>query len=199
MGFAVAREAFDRGADVTLVAGPDTVQPPSGPRRRAGRDRRADARGHARGRAADADVVVMAAAVADFRPEAAAEAKLKKESGAARAQLVATPDILAELGARPRATACSSGSPPRPATSRRPVARSCVRKGLDLIVANEVGRPGTGFGTDTNDAAILAAEGSDEPLRGWTKAELADRDLRPSRDAPAVGPASVTAVCSAVT
>jgi phosphopantothenoylcysteine decarboxylase / phosphopantothenate---cysteine ligase len=171
MGFAVAREAFDRGADVTLVAGPDTVQPPSGPRlvrvETAEQMRRATLEA-----ARDADVVVMAAAVADFRPETAADAKLKKEPGPPELKLVATADILAELGAAKgeRVLVGFAAETGDLETAGRAKLRS---KGLDLIVVNEVGRPGTGFGSDMNHAAILAAEGSDEPLRGWTKAELA--------------------------
>lgn len=171
MGFAVAREAFDRGADVTLVAGPDTVQPPSGPR--LVRVETAEQMRQATLEAArDADVVVMAAAVADFRPETAAEAKLKKESGPPELKLVATADILAELGAAKgdRVLVGFAAETGDLEAAGRAKLRS---KGLDLIVVNEVGRPGTGFGSDTNHAAILAAEGSDEPLRGWTKAELA--------------------------
>ena len=171
MGFAVAREAFDRGADVTLVAGPDTVQPPRGPRlvrvETAEQMRRATLEA-----ARDADVVVMAAAVADFRPETAAAAKLKKEAGPPELTLVATADILAELGAAKgdRVLVGFAAETGDLEDAGRAKLRS---KGLDLIVVNEVGRPGTGFGSDTTHAAILAAESSDEPLRGWTKAELA--------------------------
>lgn len=171
MGFAVAREAFDRGADVTLVAGPDTVPPPSGPRlvrvETAEQMRRATLEA-----ARDADVVVMAAAVADFRPETAAGAKLKKEAGPPELKLVATADILAELGAAKgeRVLVGFAAETGDLETAGRAKLRA---KGLDLIVVNEVGRPGTGFGSDTNHAAILASDGADEPLRGWTKTELA--------------------------
>ena len=102
MGFAVAAEAFERGAAVTLVVGPGTVEPPAGPAlvrvTTADEMRRAvlDA-------AAEADAVVMAAAVADFRPETSADDKLKKDLGPPEVRLVPTPDILlglktAELG-----------------------------------------------------------------------------------------------------
>ena len=125
-----------------------------------------------------ADAVVMAAAVADFRPKDAAGDKLKKESGPPELDLVPTPDILAELGERDR--------------DRRPILVGFAaetrdveaagraklrRKHLDLLVANEVGREGTGFGAETNSAAILAADGDDVAIRDWTKRELARDDL----------------------
>lgn len=175
MGFAVAAEAFERGAAVTLVVGPGTVEPPAGPAlvrvTTADEMRRAvlDA-------AAEADAVVMAAAVADFRPETSADDKLKKDLGPPEVRLVPTPDILlglktAELG--------STGGPVLVgfAAETRDVEASgrekLRRKGVQLLVANEVGREGTGFGSDTNRAAILAADGEDVAMREWTKRELA--------------------------
>ena len=175
MGFAVAAELFERGAAVTLVVGPGTVEPPAGPAlvrvTTADEMRRAvlDA-------AAEADAVVMAAAVADFRPETSADDKLKKDLGPPEVRLVPTPDILlglntAELG--------STGGPVLVgfAAETRDVEASGRekqrRKGVQLLVANEVGREGTGFGSDTNRAAILAADGEDVAMREWTKRELA--------------------------
>jgi len=175
MGFAVAAEAFERGAAVTLVVGPGTVEPPAGPAlvrvTTADEMRRAvlDA-------AAEADAVVMAAAVADFRPETSADDKLKKDLGPPEVRLVPTPDIL--LGLK-TAEFGSTGGPVLVgfAAETRDVEASgrdkLRRKGVQLLVANEVGREGTGFGSDTNRAAILAADGEDVGMREWTKAELA--------------------------
>ena len=175
MGFAVAAEAFERGAAVTLVVGPGTVEPPAGPAlvrvTTADEMRRAVLEA-----AAEADAVVMAAAVADFRPETSADDKLKKDLGPPEVRLVPTPDILlglktAELG--------STGGPVLVgfAAETRDVEASgrekLRRKGVQLLVANEVGREGTGFGSDTNRAAILAADGEDVAMREWTKRELA--------------------------
>src|SRR5918996_2321246 len=93
MGFAVAAEAYGRGADVTLVVGPGTIEPPEGPR--VVRVTTADEMRHAVFDAAEgADAVVMAAAVADFRPEQTAGSKIKKEDGTPDLRLVPTPDIL---------------------------------------------------------------------------------------------------------
>jgi phosphopantothenoylcysteine decarboxylase/phosphopantothenate--cysteine ligase len=121
---------------------------------------------------ADADAVVMAAAVADFRPEREASRKLKKEEGAPKLALVPTPDILRELGEE-GGDAILIGFAAETSDLEANGRRKLREKGLDLIVVNEVGREGTGFGSETNDAMILGRDGRDEPLRTWTKRELA--------------------------
>jgi phosphopantothenoylcysteine decarboxylase/phosphopantothenate--cysteine ligase len=170
MGFAVAAEAFARGAAVTLVVGPGTLEPPIGPA--VTRVTTADEMRRAVLAAApDADAVVMAAAVADFRPETTADAKIKKEQGPPQMRLVPTPDILAELGSVPGTVLVGFAAETQDVeASGREKLR---RKGLQLLVANEVGREGTGFGSDTNRAAIIAADGEDAPMREWTKRDLA--------------------------
>jgi phosphopantothenoylcysteine decarboxylase/phosphopantothenate--cysteine ligase len=171
MGFAVAREAFARGADVTLVVGPGTVEPPEGPRvvRVAAAEEMRMAVLEAAG---DADAVIMAAAVADFRPREAAPGKLKKEEGPPKVELVPTPDILAELGEM-KGDRVLVGFAAETEDVEAAGRAKLVAKGLDLLVANEVGREGTGFGSESNHAAILSRTGDDESLRDWTKAELA--------------------------
>jgi phosphopantothenoylcysteine decarboxylase/phosphopantothenate--cysteine ligase len=171
MGFAVAREAFDRGADVTLVVGPGTVDRPEGPRmiRVATAE---EMRTSVLKAAEDADAVIMAAAVADFRPREAAPGKLKKEKGPPRVELVPTPDILAELG-QMKGDRVLVGFAAETEDVEAAGRTKLVAKGLDLLVANEVGREGTGFAAESNHAAILSRTGDDEPLREWTKAELA--------------------------
>lgn len=171
MGFAVAAEAFTRGADVTLVVGPGTVAPPEGPRvvRVSTAEEMRDA---VMSTVAETDAVVMAAAVADFRPDHIADAKMKKDLGAPELHLVPTPDILRELGEhdpRPILVGFAAETTDPEVGARAKLAS----KGADVIVANLVGREGTGFGSDTNDAAIVSREGEDEPLRTWTKEELA--------------------------
>jgi phosphopantothenoylcysteine decarboxylase/phosphopantothenate--cysteine ligase len=171
MGFAVAREAFGRGADVTLVVGPGTVDPPEGPRLipvSTAQEMLEAVRAAVR----DADALVMAAAVADFRPAAPADAKLKKEAGIPQLQLVPTPDILGELGAG-GLDLVLVGFAAETHDLEAAARAKLEAKGLDLIVVNEVGREGTGFGADTNHAAILDRRGTGEPLREWTKDELA--------------------------
>jgi phosphopantothenoylcysteine decarboxylase / phosphopantothenate---cysteine ligase len=120
----------------------------------------------------EADAVIMAAAVADFRPKAIAADKIKKELGTPEIVLEPTPDILRELADRP-APPVLVGFAAETADAEREGRRKLDAKRLDLVVANEVGRAGTGFGAETNRAAILAADGRDEPMRLWTKPELA--------------------------
>jgi len=125
-----------------------------------------------------ADVLVMAAAVADFRPRQVADTKLVR-GGSLTLELEPTEDILAEVGARagevtPRPVivgfAAETGSLDRAPDKLR-------RKGADLLVANDVAEAGSGFGTDTNRVVILAADGSREDLPLLTKREVADRLL----------------------
>ena len=118
------------------------------------------------------DAVVKAAAVADFRPADAAHRKLKKEGGPPEVHLVPTPDVLRELAERddrPVLVGFAAETNDLEEAGRRKLSE----KKLDLIVVNEVGRDGTGFGSETNDAMILSAAGDDVPLRTWTKRELA--------------------------
>jgi phosphopantothenoylcysteine decarboxylase/phosphopantothenate--cysteine ligase len=171
MGFAVAAEALGRGADVALVVGPGTGTPPEGATITHVTTAE-EMRAAVLEAAPEADVVVMAAAVADFRPEAVADAKIKRERGAPEIRLVPTPDILAELAALPDGpilVAFAAETDDVEGSGRGKL----ERKGVDLLVANEVGREGTGFGSETNRAAILSRSGEDVPLHDWTKRELA--------------------------
>ena len=171
MGFAVAVEAFARGAEVTLVVGPGTVEPPEGPRVvEVGTAE--EMREVVLLAAGEADAIVMAAAVADFRPESTFASKLKKEGGAPELRLVPTADILAELGAS-KGERVLVGFAAETDDLERAGRAKLEAKGLDLVVVNEVGRPGTGFGAETNRAAILSRTGEDEPLQDRTKQELA--------------------------
>jgi len=171
MGVAVAAEAASRGADVRLILGPDTVAPPVG----VATVRVDTAEEMQRAVLAAADevhVVVMAAAVADFRPKAVAEGKLKKEAGVPELHLEPTPDIIGELGER-KGTRILVGFAAETAELAAAGEKKLRAKHLDLVVVNEVGREGTGFGSDMNVAMILSADGPVEPLRTWTKVELA--------------------------
>jgi phosphopantothenoylcysteine decarboxylase/phosphopantothenate--cysteine ligase len=171
MGFAVAVEAAGRGAEVTVVAGP--VGLPDRPGIEVVRVESTDEMaGEVFGRYQGVDAVVMAAAVADFRPGQAIEGKIKKDAGPPELRLERTVDILATLGKQKENQVLVGFA----AETEDPTAegrRKLTEKNLDLLVANEVGRVGTGFGSETNRAAILAATGDDVDLREWTKEELA--------------------------
>ncbi|WP_426592023.1 bifunctional phosphopantothenoylcysteine decarboxylase/phosphopantothenate--cysteine ligase CoaBC [Cellulomonas sp. McL0617] len=163
-GVALARAARDRGARVTLVAANLTVATPSGvdvvPA-----ETGAELRDAVRAAAKDADVVVMAAAVADYRPRTAVETKLKKspDGVAPVLELVETVDILAELAhERLRADQVVVGFAAETGDAAGSVLEhgraKALRKGADLLVVNAVGG-GRGFGTDANDVTILDGRG----------------------------------------
>jgi phosphopantothenoylcysteine decarboxylase/phosphopantothenate--cysteine ligase len=171
MGFAVAKEAARRGAAVTLVTGPTQLPDPAGIEViRVGtaeemRDAVVDAFD-------DADVVVKAAAVADFRPKERTAGKIKKETGPPDLHLEPTPDILRELGER-KGDRVLVGFAAETGNLEEAGRTKLREKHLDLVVVNEVGAPDTGFDADTNRAMLLSADGNDVPLRDWTKAQLA--------------------------
>jgi phosphopantothenoylcysteine decarboxylase / phosphopantothenate---cysteine ligase len=173
MGAALAAEALGRGATVTVILGPGAIRPAGAeivPVETA-EEMRDAVLAHVTG----ADALVMAAAVADFRPKAVADRKLKKDAGPPEVILEPTPDILGELGdRRPPVVVGFAAETDDLETSGR---SKLTSKHLDLVVVNRVGREGTGFGSETNEAAILAADGDEEPVRTWTKRELAETVL----------------------
>lgn len=171
MGVAIAEEAAARGAAVTLVLGPADVAPPA--EVEVVRVETAAEMGAAVDEAFDnADAVVMAAAVADFRPARPRPDKIKKGSGVPSLELEPTLDILAGLGKR-KSGQILVGFAAETGEVESEGRRKLAEKNLDLVVANLVGSPGTGFGSTTNRAAILATGGDDVPMRDWTKRELA--------------------------
>jgi phosphopantothenoylcysteine decarboxylase/phosphopantothenate--cysteine ligase len=191
MGAALAAEALGRGAAVTVVLGPGAAVPTGveiEPVQTA-----EEMRDAVLARFEEADAVVMAAAVADFRPKASADQKLKKDAGVPELLLEPTPDILGELGER-RTDQVLVGFAAETEDLEQAGRRKLESKRLDLVVVNLVGREGTGFGADTNEAMLLAADGDDVPLRRWSKRELAaavvDRVVALlDRDPTGVGPA----------
>ncbi len=111
-------------------------------------------------RSDEADVVVMAAAVADFRPAQVAGSKIKKSGGLPQVVLEATPDILAELGARRRAGQVLVGFAAETDAVEANAAAKLARKPVDLLVVNDVSQPGAGFESDTNEVRIMSPSGS---------------------------------------
>lgn len=172
MGYRVAEAARDRGADVVLVTGPGTLPEPRG--LEVVRVRSAAQMAQAvEEKAAGAQVVVMAAAVSDYRPEAAAPHKIKKQEGPLTLTLVRTPDILASLGARKNGRFLV-GFAAETDDVRAHARGKLAAKNLDLIVANDVARKDAGFATDTNAALLIDAAGEVEvPLT--SKRALAER------------------------
>jgi phosphopantothenoylcysteine decarboxylase/phosphopantothenate--cysteine ligase len=107
-----------------------------------------------------ADVVVMAAAVADFRPEVAADTKVKKEGGPPVVTLVPTADILAGLIERRRPGQTLVGFAAETDDVEANAAAKLARKPVDLLVVNDVSQPGAGFESDTNEVRIMSPSGS---------------------------------------
>jgi phosphopantothenoylcysteine decarboxylase/phosphopantothenate--cysteine ligase len=168
MGFAIAAEAMRRGADVTLVAGPTTVQPPAV--RELVRVRSAAEMHEAvLGRADQMSVVVMAAAVADYAPEHRADQKVAKQGDTITLTLKKTPDVLADLGQRRLAAGRGPLLVGFAAETENVVASASAkreRKHVDLIVANDVSRADAGFEVDANAVTIVGADGAESiPLQ----------------------------------
>jgi phosphopantothenoylcysteine decarboxylase/phosphopantothenate--cysteine ligase len=173
MGYAVARRAQQRGADVVLVTGPVELAPPPGVQTvlaRSAREMQRAVYKH-KGRV---DAIVMTAAVADYRPASPAKDKIKKREKTMSIELVRNPDILADLGRSRKGRrpvlvgfAMETGDPVAYAK------RKLVEKKVDLMVANEAA---VGFGRDDTQAALVARDGV-KRLPPMSKAELADRIL----------------------
>ena len=177
MGVALAEAALGRGARVTLVAGLVSVALPA-----EATVVRVETTAEMRDAVLDlvdgADALIMAAAVADFRPRRTATTKLTRDE-ALTIELEPTEDILAGASVAVRAPGARR---PRPILvgfaaetgSLKRAARKLRRKGLDLLVANDVAEPGSGFGTDTNRVTILSADRPDQALPLLAKRAVAD-------------------------
>ena len=174
-GFAVAQAALDRGAAVTLVAAPCALPTPVGASRIdvATAQEMADAVLES---CAGADALVMAAAVADFRPARPAAKKLKKDLGPPAVELERTTDILAVVTAARARPACVVGFAAETGDLLAHARKKLKEKRLSLIVANDVTQPGGGFGSDTNRVTLIDAAGAQE-LPVLSKAEVAGRIL----------------------
>ena len=171
MGYAVARVAARRGADVTLISGPVSLEAPPGVRLvRVGSA--AEMAKAVRAAFADVDVVVMAAAVADSTPATTTARKLKKAELPDSLPLRATEDILEGLG-RARAGQFLVGFAMETGDLVANAQGKLERKNLDLLVANDLGVPGAGFATATNVVTLLAPGRPPEPLALMSKEAVA--------------------------
>jgi phosphopantothenoylcysteine decarboxylase/phosphopantothenate--cysteine ligase len=170
--YAIAAEAAARGAHVTLVTTTDRPVPP-GVAAVVHVSSAAEMEAAVVPLARHADVVVMAAAVADFRPVAPAGRKIKKEDGAPTIVLEPTHDFLVDLGAAKPSGQVLVGFAAETDDVEGNARRKLRAKGLDLIVANDVGAAGAGFEHDTNQVLILGADGTAEKLPLLSKAEVA--------------------------
>jgi phosphopantothenoylcysteine decarboxylase/phosphopantothenate--cysteine ligase len=173
MGYAIAEAARRRGAEVTLITAPATADVPSGVKvvnvRTAAEMKKAVEEA-----VREADALVMAAAVADFRPKKAAAAKIKKESAESPViELVRTPDILSEVKGDFIKVGFAAESEDLVANARKKLAE----KKLDLIVANDITVADSGFDVDTNRVTIIDKTGNVQEVPLLSKREVAERIL----------------------
>ena len=154
-GFALAQAALDLGAQVTLISGPSTLETP----------------------AAKADALLMAAAVSDYRPQAAAPQKLKRGAAATTLVLEPNPDVLAAVVAQRTQSGWPRVLVGFAAESENLLENAAAKlrtKKLQLVAANNISEPGAGFGTDTNRVTLLDAHGGVEELPLQSKALVAE-------------------------
>lgn len=173
MGYAIAGAAWRRGAEVVLISGPSAIAAPVGPELR--HVETADQMVNAVGDAIrTADALVMAAAVADFRPAEPAAGKIKKQSGLAAIELEAAPDVLSitrsQRAQNLRVVGFALETDAHEANARRKL----QEKGMDIVVLNDATEAGAGFEVATNKVTIFSADGASEALPLMSKDEVAD-------------------------
>jgi phosphopantothenoylcysteine decarboxylase/phosphopantothenate--cysteine ligase len=173
MGYALARAAILRGAEVTLVTGPTALEPPFGARVIAVITAE-EMRAVVLKEIDSSSVVVMAAAVSDYRPVTSAGKKLKRGKEAIELRLEPNPDILKELGAK-KDGKILIGFAAETEDLIANAAKKLLEKNLDMIVANNVAEPNSGFDGDTNIATIMDRAGTVRSLPLMSKDELADQ------------------------
>jgi len=172
MGYALAEAARDRGATVILITAPTSLPEPAGIEvthvETAVQMKEAVAKA-----VAQADALIMAAAVADYQPKSAAKAKIKKDAPGLTLELIRTPDILTEVQGKFLKVGFAAESEDVVENARRKL----EKKKLDLMVANDITAKESGFDVDTNKVTIIDREGNVESLPLLTKREVADRVL----------------------
>ena len=179
MGYALGAEALERGAEVTLVSANVRLEPPEGVRVVPVRRRRAW-RTRVREEFPSCDVLLMAAAVADFRPAAPAAHKLKKTSarGANRIELEPTEDVLSRSRRSDGLTSSLVGFAAEHGDGAAAYGREKLeRKGLDAIVVNDISRADIGFDSDQNEVVILTRDGGEHHVPRTAKDQVADAVL----------------------
>ncbi len=173
MGFALAEAARDRGAEVTLVKGATTAQVPEGVRM-VPVESTEDLLAAMEREAGEQDIIIQAAAPADYRAETVSGTKIKKRQGEPLTlRLVETPDVARAVGKMKRPGQVLVGFAAETDHLLEHAREKMDRKNLDMIVANDVTQPGAGFGVDTNIATLITREGMEErPLQ--SKRQLAE-------------------------
>ena len=172
MGFAIAAECARRGADVTLVAGPVSLDTPHPSIKRIDVESAREMCDAAVGAFPSCDAAVLSAAVADYRPAVQASSKIKRTAGGMTIDLEANPDIAATLGKAKREGQCLAGFALETNNAEENARLKLEKKNLDFIVLNSLEDKGAGFSCDTNKVTIIDREGKSEyPLK--SKADVA--------------------------
>jgi phosphopantothenoylcysteine decarboxylase/phosphopantothenate--cysteine ligase len=175
MGYALARMAQRRGAAVCLVSGPAALAPPPGVERHLVRSA-LEMQQALVTRFPQTDALIMSAAVSDYRPAGCAEQKIKRGSEEMLVKLTHNPDILASLGAL-KTRQVMVGFAAETQDILQHAQQKLARKHLDLIVANDVSAPDSGFAVDTNQVTLIHRSGEAESLPLLSKEDVADRVL----------------------
>ena len=176
MGYAIAEAAKKRGAEVILVSGPSALTPPEGVEF-IGVESAAEMRDAVMEHFSEADMIIKAAAVADYRVRNASDQKIKKNDEELTLVLEKNPDILKELGEKKRTGQILVGFAAETQNLLEYARAKLEKKNLDMIVANDVSRKDAGFNTDTNVVKLLYRNGTIEELPIMTKHKLADELL----------------------
>jgi phosphopantothenoylcysteine decarboxylase/phosphopantothenate--cysteine ligase len=175
-GYALAQAALDAGANVTLITTPTSLTPPVGAKVIHVETARQMLEA-VLAESAKADALIMAAAVADFRPKQAAASKMKKRDGIPQVTLEATEDVLEAVAAQKSETKRPKVIVGFAAESRDLLSNASEKlksKHLDMIAANDISASDAGFGVDTNRITLLFANGKQESLPLMSKAEAAE-------------------------
>lgn len=173
MGYAIAAAAWRRGAEVELISGPAAIPAPVGPRLNAVESAEQMAAA-VRAAIGSADVLIMAAAVADFRPSAPAGSKIKKSSGVSAIELEPAPDVLGSTRDARNEKMKVVGFALETDAHEANALKKLKEKGLDLIVLNDATEEGAGFEVATNKVTIYSADGSADALPLMSKDAVAD-------------------------
>ena len=177
MGYAIAEAARERGLLVTLVSGPVNLLPPEGVEV-INIESAADMAKAMKSAAQTADIIVMAAAVADYRPRQYSTSKVKKSDGDMCIELERTEDILLSLGKNKRPGQILVGFAAETDDLLKNAQGKLQRKNLDYIAANIVGVPGRGFAADNNAITLIGRDGSQTEFALQSKKDLAEALLQ---------------------
>ena len=177
MGYALAAAAVARGMETVLVSGPVALPPPDGLFRLVRVETAAEMAEAMKREAGEAALIIMCAAVADYRPKVAAAQKMKKKTTELVLELEPTEDILLSLGRRKRADQLLVGFAAETDSLEQYALEKMRRKNLDWIAANRVGIPGQGFESETNAVVLYARSGEKRVLPLDSKDRIAEQIL----------------------